>query len=122
MGRDGLPDPPGRYSPLHFNSHARVGRDIEKLHADFLEADHFNSHARVGRDFPCGYFDTIIIDDFNSHARVGRDLTEMKLAKKVKKFQLTRPREARLPTGCGKTIVFAISTHTPAWGATNRRS
>ncbi len=100
----------------HFNSHARVGRDIVSLSSlDVAEISthtpawgvtlrwvyrmhgraYFNSHARVGRD---GYrqFNTAYIENFNSHARVGRDI----------RF-------------AGNDVLLnQISTHTPAWGVT----
>ena len=34
----------------HFNSHARVGRDVDIVKQE-RQKFHFNSHARVGRDF-----------------------------------------------------------------------
>ena len=77
----------------HFNSHARVGRDLKS--SSFTPAQfNFNSHARVGRD---AYYTAMLTNrgisthtpawgvtgtgltvnvgtgHFNSHARVGRD-------------------------------------------------
>ena len=78
---------------LHFNSHARVGRDFVRCRlrmppwisthtpawgvtvctVDFFVHRHnFNSHARVGRD-AVFVDENGVITDFNSHARVGRD-------------------------------------------------
>ena len=78
--------------------------------------------------------------DFNSRARVGRDLTlrlsavqntlfqltrprgarlkDLREENKFLIFQLTRPRGARLENYDGFFVVAIISTHAPAWGAT----
>ena len=39
----------GASLPIDFNSHARVGRDVE-IGGDTTKLGNFNSHARVGRD------------------------------------------------------------------------
>ena len=78
---------------VHFNSHARVGRDRFQLGRCDRQSN-FNSHARVGRDVtdwilfadhristhtpawgvtPVPEQDNLFVVDFNSHARVGRD-------------------------------------------------
>ena len=56
---------------MHFNSHARVGRDawVAKTAKKTLN---FNSHARVGRDQGGMTYENQQ-KYFNSHARVGRD-------------------------------------------------
>ena len=79
---------------MHFNSHARVGRDTGASSRQ-LPMVYFNSHARVGRD-DSRNFGSYALPNFNSHARVGRD-------------------QAALAQGC---LSSAISTHTPAWGVT----
>ena len=101
-------------SHFDFNSHARVGRDVE-IGGDTTNLQNFNSHARVGRDaksrslnrqlkisthtpawgvtFSADFINVFF--DFNSHARVGRD------ALLSCSFQFLQ-----------------ISTHTPAWGVT----
>ena len=56
---------------FHFNSHARVGRDLVETGSD-VPVGNFNSHARVGRD-RSGSGTCLGDDHFNSHARVGRD-------------------------------------------------
>ena len=53
-------------TPLNFNSHARVGRDVEGQEVRQV-----------------GY-------DFNSHARVGRDAVNLEETR-IPLFQLTRP-------------------------------
>ena len=77
----------------HFNSHARVGRDIsDPVRCPAFQ--NFNSHARVGRDW-LHHLHHTIFSYFNSHARVGRD------------GKTWQQREE-----------LHISTHTPAWGVT----
>ena len=74
---------------IHFNSHARVGRD--RTHSGACPGTaHFNSHARVGRDEGIGS-GVLFLNNFNSHARVGRDVA----------------------TSCPSVIESLISTHTP---------
>ena len=57
---------------IHFNSHARVGRDPPALPRSFA-GGYFNSHARVGRDME-NRQGLLSLPYFNSHARVGRDM------------------------------------------------
>ena len=64
---------------------------------DFRNITNFNSHARVGRD-QLGNKMLPTIENFNSHARVGRDNSQQIANAFGVKFQLTRPRGARLLT------------------------
>ena len=82
----------------YFNSHARVGRDVWRKAKDVADI-HFNSHARVGRDSQQQVLPRYR-QHFNSHARVGRDL-------------------AMPIVDCTCDM---ISTHTPAWGVTQRKA
>ena len=55
---------------------------------------------------------------FNSHARVGRDESKRIASIDLGVFQFTRPRGAR-PKPYVSWVPYAVSIHTPAWGATN---
>ena len=73
---------------IHFNSHARVGRDRCRING-LSSHVYFNSHARVGRD-KTAFLQSGVSVNFNSHARVGRD-----------------------EIGVDPVTVYRISTHTP---------
>ena len=79
---------------------------------------HFNSRARVGRD-RVRTRHSAALRYFNSRARVGRDVSDRKFKTSETLFQLTRPRGARHSRLNTQTTTHLISTHAPAWGATD---
>ena len=71
-----------------------MGRDL-LAEQNEENQNHFNSHARVGRDVYINEEKQEKHNDFNSHARVGRDISSALGHLRLRSFQLTRPRGAR---------------------------
>ena len=97
---------------MHFNSHARVGRDCLIVFLVRERIENFNSHARVGRD---DLFSNFVNkpSNFNSHARVGRDRERGRELKNTVNFNS----HARVGRDAWFSDTFStlqgISTHTP---------
>ncbi len=103
-------------APKSFNPRARAGRDAAEALAAFA-ASCFNPRARAGRDtrlrhrLECPY-------RFNPRARAGRDLKMLPCCVWYWLFQSTRPRGARRDLPDEHLLVFQVSIHAPARGAT----
>ena len=100
----------------NFYSHAREGRDEQRLY-DRDGSNDFYSHAREGRDI--GIPATMKIwKNFYSHAREGRDKVIFKIYKQIKISTHTPARGVTyhyIRQICNQPI----STHTPARGVTH---
>ena len=88
---------PSGLSPYCFNPRARVGRDRFMVLFLVLPVLSFNPRARVGRDRLFGV-SRQTVSSFNPRARVGRDV----------------------PLLIANCIIYDVSIHAPAWGATYR--
>ena len=121
-----------------FNSRARVGRDSQPL-SPLPNPNGFNSRARVGRDEVV--YCTRHYTPVSTHAPAwgatsrpsrmrsawGFQLTRPRGARRwvvanfpvTPRFQLTRPRGARHADARRGNSAGCVSTHAPAWGATN---
>ena len=100
---------------LDFNSHARVGRDVNWMGDLFWMI--ISTHTPAWGVTATRYA-TRAQNDFNSHARVGRDCF-------ISNHSLFDKISTHTPAW-GVTIIahkirtsFKISTHTPAWGVTD---
>ena len=80
-----------------------------------ISSSSFNPRARVGRDH-AESAQLAIFKRFNPRARVGRDQIN-RYSWLSYRFQSTRPRGARLYPK-KQPVLFSVSIHAPAWGAT----
>ncbi len=81
----------------------------------------FNPRARVGRDQKAFSFSSSLFNSFNPRARVGRDPRSRTSAFLLSMFQSTRPRGARHTFLVILLIIWLVSIHAPAWGATHHQ-
>ena len=130
-----------RHAPLahRFNPRARTGRDLLQglahlehavsIHAPARGATRrswrasgrwwsFNPRARTGRD-PKRWRRRRPSAGFNPRARTGRDQACVKRRYESSSFQSTRPHGARLDAQPVAGILWAVSIHAPARGATS---
>ena len=77
----------------------------------------FDPRARMGRDKQEVLL-TQVHQSFNPRARMGRDPPPPHMEIKTRVFQSTRPHGARPNVHEGEAMVFIVSIHAPAWGAT----
>ena len=123
---------------MHFNSRARGGRDQSIFAGAYRTIRHFNSRARGGRDgiragsdlgrristhAPAGGATPLQIvvpprTGISTHAPAGGATMRTAMGWANVKFQLTRPRGARLTKLSEQNKANYISTHAPAGGAT----